>query len=58
MLIFLLELKNSNKTIVIVSHSLDQIKKLCDRAIWIYDGQVTMDGQPNTVIEKYLEVCQ
>ncbi len=54
----LVELKNSNKTIVIVSHSLDQIKKLCDRAIWIYDGQVTMDGQPNTVIEKYLEVCQ
>jgi len=30
------ELKNSDKTIVIVSHSLDVVKKLCNRAIWIY----------------------
>lgn len=51
------ELKNSDKTIVIVSHSLDQIEKLCTRAIWINEGVVAMDGQPHNVIEEYLKKC-
>ena len=34
------ELKNSDKTIVIVSHSLGSVKQLCDRAIWIHEGKV------------------
>jgi len=53
----LTELKNSDKTIVIVTHSLEQVKKLCTRAVWIKDGHVEMDGNPNEVVEKYLEVC-
>lgn len=51
------ELKNSDKTIVIVSHSLDSVKKLCNRAIWIKDGQVELDGETNKVIDEYLKVC-
>ena len=53
----LTELKESDKTIVIVTHSLNQVKKLCNRAIWIKDGRVEMDGSPSEVIEKYIEVC-
>lgn len=52
------ELKNSDKTIVIVSHSLDSIKKLCNRAVWIYNGDVRLDGKPEKVIDEYLKVCQ
>ena len=52
------EFKNNNKTIVIVSHDLDSIKNLCDRAIWIYDGEVKMDGKCSEVIDKYLEICK
>ena len=51
------ELKNSDKTIVIVSHSLDQIEKLCTRAIWINEGALAMDGKPHNVIEEYLKKC-
>ena len=51
------ELKESDKTIVIVTHSLEQVKKLCTRAIWIYDGEVQMDGKPNKVIEEYIKKC-
>ena len=51
------ELKKANKTIVIVSHSLDSVKKLCDRAIWVYDGEVRKDGKTEEVIEEYLKVC-
>lgn len=52
------ELKKSGKTIVIVSHSLEAVKDLCDRAIWIYEGKVRMDGKTDEVIEEYLKVCQ
>lgn len=54
----LLDLKNSNKTIIIVSHDLNSIKKLCDRAVWIYDGEVRMDGECRQVIEEYMKVCK
>ena len=50
--------KEDDLTIVMVSHSLDSVKKLCDRAIWIYDGIVKMDGNCNEVIEEYLKVCR
>ena len=51
------ELKGSGKTIVIVSHSLDSVKKLCDRAVWIYNGEVRIDGKTDEVINEYLKVC-
>ena len=51
------ELKNSDKTIVIVSHSLDSVKHLCNRAIWINKGEVQMDGKTDDVIDEYLKVC-
>ena len=52
------EMKESEKTIVIVTHSLGQVRELCDRAIWIYNGEVRMDGTPNEVVDEYLKVCQ
>lgn len=51
------ELKNSDKTIVIVSHSLGAVKKLCNRGIWIYNGEVKEDGKIDKVIDDYLKVC-
>ena len=51
------ELKNSGKTIVIVSHSLETLKQFCDRGIWINEGKIQIDGNINEVVDKYLEVC-
>lgn len=51
------ELSKGDKTIVIVSHSLDSIKSLCNRAIWINNGEVAMDGESSKVIDEYLKVC-
>ena len=42
------------KTIVIVSHSLDVVKSLCERAVWIYKGKIKKDGDPIEVIDSYL----
>jgi ABC-type polysaccharide/polyol phosphate transport system ATPase subunit len=49
------ELRDSGKTIVIVSHSLDTVKKLCRRAVWIYKGEIRLDGDPTYVINQYLK---
>lgn len=52
------ELRDSDKTIVIVSHSLAPIRKLCSRGVWIYDGKVRMDGEINEVVDAYIKECQ
>lgn len=51
------ELKNSDKTIVIVSHSLGPVRKLCDRGVWIYEGEVRKDGPIDEVLDEYIKVC-
>lgn len=52
------ELSKSEKTIVIVSHSLEQLKQICNRGIWIHEGKVKMDGNIEKVTEEYLSSCQ
>ncbi len=48
------EIKAKGTTIVIVSHVMGQIEKICDRAIWIEDGQVRKEGKPREVAGEYL----
>ena len=40
-------------TVLFVSHSLDQIKSLCDRVIWIEHGQIVKVGEANEVCDEY-----
>lgn len=49
----MLELKKEGKTMVFVSHSREAVKFLCDRAVWILDGKVEMDGKTEEVLEAY-----
>lgn len=49
------EIKNEGKTIVIVSHDLTSIERLCDRAVWIDDGLKKIEGRPHDAIAKYLD---
>jgi len=51
----MLSIKESGTTIVIVSHSMDQIEKICDRSIWIEEGRIKYQGTPEDVHAKYLE---
>lgn len=51
----LMEIKAEGVTVVIVSHSLAQLERLCDRTIWLDGGRIRMDGTPNTVHPLYLE---
>ena len=39
---------------VFVTHSLGTVKEFCNRAIWLNNGEIVMDDEPNKVIERYL----
>ncbi len=43
----------SDKTVVFVSHSAQQVLDLCSRAIWIHAGQIRAEGDPEQVTAKY-----
>ena len=53
----MMELKKEGKTMVFVTHSMNAVKKFCDRAVWISNGRVRMDGNTEDVVNEYLKVC-
>ena len=48
------ELKDSGITIVIVSHDLHTMEKLCNKVIWIESGKIKRSGIPNEVLKEYI----
>ena len=48
-----LELKKS-KTIVYVTHNVDSVKQLCDRGIFLDKGKIAKIGEPEEVVNAYL----
>ena len=53
----MMELKKEGKTMVFVTHSMSAVKKFCDRAVWLSNGRIRMDGSTEEVVEEYLKVC-
>jgi len=49
------ELKESKTTIVFVSHSLHSVRNLCQRTLWLDEGQIQEFGESNEVISKYYD---
>jgi len=50
------EFKESGATIIMVSHSLQQIEKMCQRVAWIDHGNIEIIGPPSQVIAAYREM--
>jgi ABC-type polysaccharide/polyol phosphate transport system ATPase subunit len=48
------EMKAQGKTLLFVSHEMDDVLRVASRVIWLQDGQVRMDGDPEQVVERYL----
>ena len=42
-------------TVLLVSHSIGQIKKICDRCIWIENGKIVMEGEAKEVCDAYVK---
>ena len=50
----MLGFKKNGKTIIFVSHSIQQIEKICERVLWIKKGEVFLSGKPEEVLPFYL----
>jgi len=48
-------LQQRGVTIVLVSHSVDQVKRFCARCLWLDAGRVVMDGPAGLVADRYAE---
>jgi ABC-type polysaccharide/polyol phosphate transport system ATPase subunit len=48
------EFKRSNKTILLVTHSLNLIERFCDEALWLDEGHALAHGDPKRVVGAYL----
>lgn len=46
-------IKNGDVTVLFVSHSIEQVERICQRAIWIEKGDLRMDGPVAEVCEAY-----
>jgi lipopolysaccharide transport system ATP-binding protein len=49
----IMSFKAAGKTILFCSHALYQVDALCDRVLWLSEGQARMLGQPKSVIASY-----
>lgn len=45
---------SSGATVLFVSHSIEQVKEICERAIWIDAGKIVMDGDVDEVCDSYM----
>lgn len=48
------ELLSGGTTLLFVSHSMEQVRKLCDHAVWIQKGEIRMAGEVNEVCDAYM----
>jgi ABC-type polysaccharide/polyol phosphate transport system ATPase subunit len=48
------EFRRRNKSILLVTHSLDLVEKFCDRALWLDKGKTLAEGEPKRVVASYL----
>jgi ABC-type polysaccharide/polyol phosphate transport system ATPase subunit len=51
----ILRLHSQGRTVLFISHDLDQVRRLCERGIWLNRGRVVMDGPIELVAQAYAE---
>jgi ABC-type polysaccharide/polyol phosphate transport system ATPase subunit len=49
------DVRRSGRTIVLVSHGLDSVRNICDRAAWLDHGDLVKEGEAHDVVTAYLE---
>lgn len=47
------QLKDNKKTVILVTHSMENVKKYCNKAMLIQDGKIELFGTPEDVANRY-----
>lgn len=51
-------ISNKDRTVVIVSHSIETLKQLCDTVMWMHEGQIKRIGDPDEVLDEYVSFME
>ena len=49
-------LHDNKQTVILVTHSMDNVRQFCDRAILIEQGEIILDGKPKKVADAYTKM--
>ncbi len=49
-------LHDNKQTVILVTHSMDNVRQFCDRAILIEQGKIILDGKPKRVADTYTKM--
>ena len=49
------DLSSSGRTVLFVSHQMQAVSQLCERALWLDKGEVVLDGPSSEVVARYLQ---
>ena len=49
----MMEMMSHGTTVLLVSHKIDQIRKLCDRVVWLDHGKVMAVGETEEICDQY-----
>lgn len=52
------QMRNDGTTLIIVSHNMNQIYEMCNKAIWLNKGKVVRQGDAKEVCDEYLETIE
>ena len=50
------EMLSLGTTLLFVSHSIDQVKELCDHALWLDHGKMVMSGEAGPICDAYMSM--
>ena len=48
------EVRSAAGSVVLVSHNMGEIRRSCDRVVWLDDGVLRAEGEPDEVVDAYL----
>lgn len=54
----MMELMSHGTTVLLVSHNIDQVRRLCDRVIWLDHGKVVAIGETEELCDAYMKTQQ
>ena len=54
----MIEMMGHGTTVLLVSHSIDQIRRLCDRVIWLDHGRIVAEGNTAEICDRYIQSTQ
>ena len=50
---YFFEAKRNKKTVILVTHSMPDVRRYCDRAMLIQDGYIAKIGDPDEIADAY-----